>query len=151
VVRLTYAEQSEKPRLEHFEFLREHEYKSPQVADQPCVYALVSLVSRDQYFWHSWQESLQAELDKISGQSIFVDVDDLVGRSVRRVDLDHLVSQSHGLVVGMLAGHFYVAEQQGLFPFKEPTIVRKQHSVRYLRSFYFFNYNRFHRFVLNLG
>lgn len=83
MVRLTYAEQSEKPRLKHFELLSKHEYKSPQVADEPGVYALVALVGGNQDFWHSWQQSLQAELDKISRQSIFININDLVGSSVR--------------------------------------------------------------------
>lgn len=64
--------------VEHLVLLREHKDQSPQVRDEPCVDGLVATIGRHENLRHCRKQTLQRVLLKVFGESVFIDIDDLI-------------------------------------------------------------------------
>ena len=95
----------------HAVFLCKHEYQSPQVANQPGINAIISFISGHQDLWHVWQKALQREFLQMGQELIFINIENLKA-SKAWVLFDHLVSDVHGLVVGVADAGLDVWEVQ---------------------------------------
>jgi hypothetical protein len=71
------CEESEFPMIIHTILLREHKNKSPEIANEPGIYAVVALVCCHQDLWHHWKQAFQRELLQMCEQLVFVNVEDL--------------------------------------------------------------------------
>lgn len=123
--------------VENLVLLSKHEYKTPQIRDQPGVNRLIAPVRGHQDFGHHWQKALQRKLEQVLSQRVFVNVHDLV-RTIVAVHFQHLVPEIHSFAVGMLDALLNVAKKKSLFPSKHPLFARIHRFALY--SFHFLCY-----------
>lgn len=103
----------------HAIFLREYEDETPEVADQPCINRIVSLVRCNKNLGHDWQQALQRKLLEVQEKLVLVDIENLEA-SEGWILLNHLVSNIHGFVIRMAYAGFNILQVETLLPFDEP-------------------------------
>lgn len=72
------SKQMEELWVKHLVFLGKDEDYAPQIADQPCVNALITTVGSDEDVGDLRQKAFEGELLEVSGKRVFIDVYNLV-------------------------------------------------------------------------
>lgn len=114
-----YRKEAELPVVVDRKLLCKDKNQAPQVADQPCVNAVVSFVGCHEDLGHDRDQPFQRVLLKVGQQLVLVDVEHLQAAQAG-VLFDHLVADVHGFVVSVTNASLDVLQVKRLPPFQEP-------------------------------